>query len=236
MHARIEAMRLAWNDRLTLLGDPEGTAVPVERLLSQAYAEQSAGRIWQAVRNRQLLPGSTDGRTSGGTIHLTAADADGMLVAVTLTHGETFGARVTVDGLGLVLGHGMSRFEPRPGHPNSVRGGRRPLNNMCPTIVVRNGCPLVALGATGGRRIPNTLVDVLAGLVGRGLSLNDAAAAPRLHTEGDRTLALDKNWIRADAGYLANLGYQITAGSGANLNGIQRDPISGHLAAVPQRR
>jgi gamma-glutamyltranspeptidase/glutathione hydrolase len=186
--ARVEALRLAWNDRLTLLGDPEATRVPVERLMSEEYAEASAGRVRQSVRERRLIPGSSDGRPAGGTIHLSAVDKSGLMVALTLTHGEGFGARVTVEGLGLILGHGMSRFNPRPGHPNSVQPGGHPLDNMCPTLVYRQNRPVIVLGATGGRRIPNTLYDVLVHLVGRNESSAAAAAAPRMHTEGDATL------------------------------------------------
>ncbi len=231
-HARVEALRLAWCDRLSLLGDPASSDVPVSRLLSSQYAQQSADRVRQAVAGQRLIVGGSDGRSAGGTIHLTAADASGMMVALTLTHGEGFGARVTVEGLGLLLGHGMSRFEPRPGHPNSPRAGRRPLNNMCPTIVFRDDRPAVAMGATGGRRIPNTLVDLLVQLVGRGWSLSRAAAAPRLHTEGDTTLQLAKGWSDADSDYLRRVGYTIKPGSGANLNGIARDPANGSLEHV----
>ena len=231
--ARVEAMRLAWHDRLTLLGDPEGVDVPVIRLLSSEYADASADRVRQSVRRQRLIEGTTDGRNAGGTIHLSAADSNGIMAALTLTHGEGFGARVTVDGLGLVLGHGMSRFDPRPGHPNSPRAGRRPFNNMCPTIVFRQQRPVAALGATGGRRIPNTLVDVLSHLVGRGRSLPEAAQTPRLHTEGDATLRLAAGWSEADREYLKRVGYQIERGAGANLNGIARDLETGAFVAVP---
>src|SRR4029079_6131918 len=92
-------------------------------------------------------------RPDQGTINLSAADAQGNLVAVTLTHGNSFGARVTVPGLGLTLGHGMSRFDPHPDHPNAPGPHKRPLNNMCPTIILRDGKPLLALCATGGRTV-----------------------------------------------------------------------------------
>ena len=226
-------MRLAWNDRLALLGDPNGHDDPTARLLSTAYADESAARVWNAVRQQRMIPGTTDHNSAGGTVHLSAADTSGMMVAVTLTHGGGFGARVTVDGLGLLLGHGMSRFEPKPGHPNSPRAGCRPLNNMCPTIIVRDGRPVVATGAVGGRRIPNTLVDVLSHLVGRGQTLADAAAIPRLHTEGDNVLELAKGWSDADRRYLAGVGYTLKPGAGANLNGIARDPASGEFSHVP---
>src|SRR5205085_5831099 len=116
-----------------------------------SYAKESAERVRAAVKDRKPVEGQSDGRPNGGTIHLNAVDSTGMMVALTFTHGNAFGAQVTVPGLGLVLGHGMSRFDPRPGRPNSVGPGKRPLHNMCPTVVTRNGTPVIALGATGGR-------------------------------------------------------------------------------------
>lgn len=232
-HARIEAVRIAWRDRLTLLGDPTSADVPVARLLSAEYADESAQRVRESVRAGRIIPAGSDGRPSGGTIHLSASDKDGMMVSVTLTHGGGFGARVTVDGLGLVLGHGMSRFEPTPGHPNSPRSHARPLNNMCPSLVFAEGRPLAALGATGGRLIPNTLCDVLAHHVGREMSLAAAAAVPRLHTEGDAVLRLAKGWKPATVDYLKSAGYKIEGGAGANLNGIARDAATGALVSVP---
>jgi gamma-glutamyltranspeptidase / glutathione hydrolase len=232
-HTFVEALRLAWHDRLAMLGDPTGGDDPSPRLLSTEYAAQAADRIRQAVREKRLIPGKTDGRAANGTIHLSAADKTGVMAALTLTHGEGFGARVTVDGLGMVLGHGMSRFDPRPGHPNSVGPFRRPLNNMCPTIVFRGDQPILAAGATGGRRIPNTMYSVLVDFVARDSSLAAAYAVPRLHTEGDAVLQLSKGWKDADTAHLKQVGYTIQSGTGANLNAVQRNPLDGLLTSVP---
>jgi gamma-glutamyltranspeptidase / glutathione hydrolase len=231
--ARVEALRVAWHDRLSLLGDPDATDVLTARLLSAEYAEQTAQRVRTAIKEHRMIPGTTDGRSADGTVHLSVVDKTGMMVAITLTHGGGFGARITVEGLGLILGHGMSRFEPQPGHPNSPRAGRRPLDNMCPMLVFRDDRPLVTLGATGGRKIPNTMCDVLVHLLGRGQSLADAAAAPRLHTEGSAILQLAKGWHDADVERLKEVGYKIEPGSGANFNAIARDPATGALAHVP---
>src|SRR5439155_11577341 len=141
----------------SLLGDHKSADVPVGKLHSELYAAESAMRVVSAVKAGKPVAATSDGRPAGGTIHLSAVDASGLAVALTFTHGEGFGACVTVDGLGLILGHGMSRFDPRPGRPNSIAPGKRPLHNMCPTVVTRGGKPVLALGATGGRRIPNTL-------------------------------------------------------------------------------
>ncbi|MBM3891541.1 MAG: hypothetical protein FJ388_20710, partial [Verrucomicrobia bacterium] len=159
--ARIEAMRLAWRDRLTLLGDPDFAKVPVARLLSEDYARESADKITAAVKAGKLLAHAVTPHPQTGTVNLSAADRRGNFVALTLSHGGAFGACVTVEGLGLTLGHGMSRFDPNPEHPNAPGPGKRPLNNTVPTVVTRDGKPVLAIGGAGGRKIPNALLEVL---------------------------------------------------------------------------
>src|SRR5207302_6867942 len=156
-----------------------------------------------------------DGRTADGTVHLSAVDREGRMAALTLTHGGAFGAQVIVEELGLILGHGMSRFEPRPGHPNSVGPGKRPLHNMCPTVVLRGGRPVLALGATGGRKIPNAVFDVLAHYVGRGSSLEEAVAAPRLNTQGGLEVLAEARWPADALAGLKKFGYTVKAGGAA---------------------
>jgi gamma-glutamyltranspeptidase/glutathione hydrolase len=155
-----------------------------------------------------------------------------MLVALTLTHGESFGAQVAVEGLGLILGHGLSRFDPRPGQANSIAPGKRPLHNMCPTVVTRDGKPVLAVGAVGGRRIVNAVCQVLAQHVGRKLTLADAVAAGRLHTEGGLDVALDAKVPAADKAYLQKVGYRTTANSIASLNAVAFDPATGALGSA----
>ncbi len=218
--APLEALRLAWQDRLALFGDPHKVAVPLPRLLSEAYVRSQATQVETALRQGKPVPASSDGRSAGGTIHLNAADAHGNLVALTLTHGGACGAVVTVEGLGLLLGHGMSRFDPRPGRPNSPGPGKRPLHNMCPTVILREGKPILAVGGTGGRRIPNSLFTVLTHYVGRNTSIADAVAAPRLHTEGDLDLTVEAAWPEADAAAWRQLGYAVKRGPGATMHAI----------------
>jgi gamma-glutamyltranspeptidase/glutathione hydrolase len=231
-HARLEAMRLAWADRLRLLGDPEHASVPVERLLSERYARDSADRVRRAVARKGPVDARSDGRSAGGTIHLSAADTSGMMVGLTLTHGEGLGAQVTIDGLGLVLGHGMSRFDPHPGHPNAPGPGKRPLHNMCPTVVCRDGRPALVLGGRGGRKIPNSLLGVLLGRLGEGLPLAKTVAAPRLHTEGDRQVVLEAAWLADEVKALKEIGYLTKVGPGAVVHAIERDPGTGILTAA----
>jgi gamma-glutamyltranspeptidase/glutathione hydrolase len=228
----LEGLRLAWHDRLKLLGDPDLASVPVVGLLSRAHAQVAAVRVKEAVTAGKLIPADADGRSAGGTIHISAADKNGLLVAITLTHGEAFGAQVAVDGLGLILGHGMSRFEPRPGHPNAPGPRKRPLHNMCPTIVAHEGRPVAALGATGGRRIPNTLFAVLCELVGRKRPLAEAAKAPRLHTEGDAKVRFTTGWPDKVVEHLRGVGYNMQSGAAsATLQAVARD-AAGHCTTA----
>jgi len=205
----IEALRIAWDDRLRLFGDPQHVDVPIERLLSEKHAVESAKEVRATVEGKRPVPIATDGRSATGTTHLSAVDSSGMMAAVTLTHGNSFGAQVTVDGLGLILGHGMSRFEPTPGRANSIAPRKRPLDNMCPTIVSREGKPVLAIGAIGGRRIPCVMFEVLMGLIAEGRSLEDAMTTPRLTTEGDTLLRVEPGWATAKLKYLKQVGYAI---------------------------
>ena len=229
-HARIEAMRLAWRDRLSLLGDPEFSDAPVTRLMSEDYARDSAERIMAAVQAGKPLAHAVTRRPHTGTIHLSAADRHGNFAALTLTHGNTFGACVTVDGLGLTLGHGMSRFDPDPCHPNAPGPGKRPLHNMVPTIVTRDGKPVLAVGGTGGRKIPNGLFEVLTNFVVLDQSMKESIAAPRLHTEGDMALAVEKAWPAEETTALRNLGYTVTNSGGATMSAVALENGEFHQA------
>ena len=123
----------------------------------------------------------------------------------------------------------MSRFDVNPKHPNAPGPGKRPLHNMCPCIVVKDGRPVIALGAVGGRRIPNTLCDVLIGRVRYGLPLAEAVQAPRMHTHGDLNLNLTQKWSGNVRDYLKKVGYAVKPGAGAVLNAIERNARTGEL-------
>lgn len=224
-HARLEAMRIAWSDRLRLFGDPNQAEVPLDRLLSEDYATQMADRVRKAIEQRKPLDLETPPpREQGGTIHLSAVDRQGGMAALTLTHGDGFGARVVVPSLGLLLGHGVSRFDPRPGHPNSPGPRKRPLHNMCPTIVTRDGRPILAVGARGGRRIPNAVLAVLLEFVGGDRPMPEAIDAPRMHTEGNRAVVLDDRWPQSGARPFESMGYEVRRQSVAIVSAVSADP------------
>jgi gamma-glutamyltranspeptidase/glutathione hydrolase len=217
----LEALRIAWGDRLRLFGDPQFAKVPVERLLSQQYAAESAAKVRKAIEEQRPVPVESDGRTAGGTVNLAAVDTKGMMVSLTLTHGDSFGAQVTVDGLGLLLGHGISRFDPAPGRPNSIAPGKRPLDNMSPTVVLRDGKPALAIGAAGGRRIPNAIFQVLMHVLRDGNSLEQAVAEPRLFTNGSTTIHAERGCPETEVRYLKQIGYTVAGGEQCMVSAVQ---------------
>jgi gamma-glutamyltranspeptidase/glutathione hydrolase len=232
LHTKLEALRVTWHDRLQLLGDPAAGKIPVERLLSESFAQQRATQVLEAVRAGKPIAGGTDGRSADGTIHLSVTDGQGNLVALTLTHGNAFGAQVAVEGLGLILGHGMIRFDPHPGRPNSVGPRKRPLHNMCPTIVLKDGKPVLALGGRGGRKIPNAIFEVLARHIGHDQPIEQAAAALRLHTEGGLAVTLESKASDANAEFLTKVGYQVQRGASAVVSAVAFDPATGLSCGV----
>jgi gamma-glutamyltranspeptidase/glutathione hydrolase len=230
--ALVETLRVAWSDRLRLLGDPEKTSVPYERLVSADYTRELAAKVNAATAARKPVRVETKPRLQPGTVHLNSVDRDGNMVAVTLTHGNFFGACVTVDGLGLTLGHGMSRFDVEPDYPNAPGPGKRPLDNMCPVIVSRGSTPVLAVGAAGSRTIVNAVLNVLVQFVALDASLEEAVAAPRIHTEGNLDLTISGALPPRDAELLKEIGYRSSQGFVANLNAIGVDAQTGAARAA----
>jgi len=174
------ALTLAWRDRLTVLGDVPGIQEKIRGLLSEEYAASLA----ELVRTGKIgsAPGDVD--IAKETIHCSACDADRNMVALTQTHGGGWGSRVAVPGLGIVLGHGMSRFDPRPGLPNSPGPWKSPLHNMSPLILTVDGKLVGCVGLPGGRTIPSLIPQFVIGLVDFGMTPGEMLSRPRIHTEG----------------------------------------------------
>jgi gamma-glutamyltranspeptidase/glutathione hydrolase len=181
LHLIAEAERRAAIDRDKYLGDPAYTRIPMRDLLSADRAAQ-----WRASINPKrvtptmtLTEPATAAAESTHTTHFTVADAKGNVAVVTVTLGDDFGSGFVVAGCGVLLNNSIKDFTPLPASPNAVGGGKRPASSMSPTIVLRGGKPLLALGTPGGGAIPAIIVNVLLNVVVYGKSLDDAIAAPR---------------------------------------------------------
>jgi gamma-glutamyltranspeptidase/glutathione hydrolase len=238
-HRFAEVLKLAWRDRLLYLGDPQSARVPVERLLSRDYAAGRAETLRQFPDHVDRLQPPLPLASPAGTLHVATGDAAGNLVAVTISHGGFFGSCVTVPGTGVTLGHGMCRFDPHPGLPNSVGPGKRPLNNVSPLVVRLPGRD-VALGLRGGRRIVNASAQLAARVVDYGVPFAEAAAAPRLHAQAKEPIEVSPGVAPEIVDRLRALGHEVKTAAdlvmGAHgaefLKGPRQVRAGGNVAAV----
>lgn len=124
------------------------------------------------------------------TTNLCAVDSEGNMVALTKTLLSLFGSRVMLPKTGLLMNNGIMWFDPTPGGPNSLGPGKRPLTNMCPIAVSRNGAPAFAVGASGGRRILASVAQLASFQIDFGMTLEAAFHQPRIdHSGGDEVVA-----------------------------------------------
>jgi gamma-glutamyltranspeptidase/glutathione hydrolase len=225
-HLLAEALKLAWRDRLQHFGDPAKTNLDWRRFISPNYAGERMAALKKAPRSVDHSTGPKI-QTSPGTIHISTADAEGNLVAVTISHGSSIGSCVTVPGTGISLGHGMSRFDPHPGLANSVGPGKRPLNNVCPTIL-RQPARNVAFGLRGGRRIVSADLNVAQQLL-QGRAMTDVLRAPRLHNEGYDPIEVTDSMPASIRRELEKMGHGLNVvpaiGGAVNIAEVGRDGI-----------
>ena len=144
-----------------------------------------------------------------GTTHFTVVDGDGMMVSCTHTAGNAFGSKVVAEGTGLLFDAGMVWFNAHPGAANSIAPGKRPLVNMGPLLLARDGEPRLAVGAPGGRRIIDAVVQVVVNAVDRGMGIEDALGAPRVDASGSKVLASERLGPALDA--LRERGHDVVA-------------------------
>ena len=126
------------------------------------------------------------------TTHCCVVDRHGTMVSLTQTLLSPFGSKVISPQTGILLNNGIMWFDPRPGRPNSIAPGRRPLSNMCPVIASRDGAPWFALGASGGRRILPAVMQLASLLIDGGLDLESAFCVPRIDVSGGPAVLADR--------------------------------------------
>lgn len=214
LHLIIEAARHAFADRYRYLGDWEAASVPLQGLLSPDYAQRIARMIthgktslsisgtaepWSYYLDRTLHdPWEFDPNPApvtscapalavdpGETTHINVVDKDRN--AVSCTHTGFYGP-VHPYNTGVYLTGGMAWFIPLPNHANSIASWKRPMNNMCPVMVCKNGRPIICQGAPGARRIMHRGVQVLLNMLLHHMGPQDAVAALTVDASGRETL------------------------------------------------
>ena len=206
-HLIAEALKIAFADRQAATADPAFVTVPVERLMSKAYAVERRAMLDRG-RAKAWSAGVAAGE-SANTTHLTVADGDGRIVCATHTINSLFGARFMVGSVGLIPNNYMALFDPRPGNALSILPGKRLTTSMAPLIALKGGKPWVALGLPGGLRIFGSVFQAILALVDHGMSLQEAVEAPRVWTQG-QALEVEAGIAPAVRAALAAMGHDIT--------------------------
>lgn len=156
--------------------------LPADDPLSAQTALSFARAIRRASEHRLRALGHAG--PGSCTTHISVVDSSGTMVSLTNTLLSRFGSKVVLPDTGFLMNNGVMWFDPRPGQPNSIAPGVRPLANMCPIIASRDERPVLALGAAGGRQIMPSLVQLISYIAGYGLSLEEAFISPRIDASG----------------------------------------------------
>jgi gamma-glutamyltranspeptidase/glutathione hydrolase len=239
VHFMTEAMRHAYRDRNTYLGDPAFVDNPLTRLLSMPHAEEIRARI----QPHHATPSSTIDANAAAdekatTTHYSIVDAQGNAVSVTYTINDDFGAKVIAGDTGFFLNDEMDDFSVKPGSPNmfglvqgaanAIAPGKRPLSSMTPTLVLKDGKPVLVVGSPGGARIITTVLEIIVNVIDHRMALQEAVDAPRIHhqwlpdTLAGEPFALSAGTAKA----LTRMGYHVVplepwgTGNAAEVIGI----------------
>jgi len=194
LHLMAEAMRRGFADRARYLGDP-GADPGMQELVRKLTSDEHAATLRASIDPERASQSSPDRfewpAESEETTHLSVVDAERNAVSLTTTLEGGYGSRIVVPGAGFLLNNEMGDFNPVPGvtdatgrigtEPNLAAPGKRMLSSMSPTIVVRDGKPLLVIGSPGGRTIINTVLQVVVGVVDFGMNVQEAIDAGRIH-------------------------------------------------------
>lgn len=241
IHYVAEVMRRFYADRSEYFGDPDFYKVPISQLLDPKYMAKRRASIdpLHATPSDQIRPGHLGIREGTETTHFNVVDSKGNAVAVTYTLNNGYGSGVTVPGLGFLLNDEMDDFAAKPGtenlfhliqgEANAIQPGKRPVSSMTPTIVLRDGKLFLMLGAPGGSRIINGVLEVLLNVVDFHMNLQDAVDWPRFHHQWMPDVLYVENGISPDTvNILRSMGHKVsplesTSGIVARVEAILND-------------
>ncbi|MFY7928654.1 MAG: gamma-glutamyltransferase, partial [Oligoflexus sp.] len=193
LHLLAEAMKRAFADRAHWFGDPGFVSVPLQKLLDPLYlkARRQSIAVDKASPSETIKAGPLQDNESWETTHYTVVDKDGAIVSNTYTLNGSFGSGATAKGTGVLLNNEMDDFASKPGEANMYRliqgernriaPGKRPLSSMTPTVFLKDGRAILALGSPGGPTIINTVLQVSLNVLVHGMNIQEAIDAPRIH-------------------------------------------------------
>jgi gamma-glutamyltranspeptidase / glutathione hydrolase len=192
LHVMIEAMKRAYADRARYLGDPAFVSAPVATLITKEYAaKQRAGIDPDHATPWTDALSAVPPREGSNTTHFSVVDSLGNAVSNTYTLNFSYGVGLVAEGTGVLLNNELDDFTAAPGASNAYGlvgfeanlpgPGKRPLSSMSPTIVLKDGKPVLVTGSPGGSRIISTVLQVIVNVIDYHMDVAAAVAAPRLH-------------------------------------------------------
>jgi len=229
LHRFAEATKQGFWVRLRYAGDPEINPPPLDRLLSESYWKEEAAKI-DPNRARPFVPPTDFGKGPQHTTHFVVADRWGNVVSATQTLGNAFGARIMPEGTGIWLNNSLAycTFEPK-GNPMDAHAGRRKLSGDCPTIVLRDGRPWVAIGTPGGHTIGQTVPQMVMNLIDFKMDIQQAIAAERISFFEPDVIGVEESIPASVREQLSKLGHKLRVVSGiGNAHGLMIEYDSAH--------
>lgn len=222
IHTLTEAMRHAYMDRNTFLGDPEFVKNPLDRLLSKSYAADIRKQIVanKATPSVEVQPGMQP-HEKPETTHYSIVDHEGNAVSTTYTVNGRFGAVVIAPGTGFFLNNEMDDFTVKVGEQNlyglvqgatnAIAPGKRPLSSMSPTLVTKDGKTFMVLGSPGGSRIISITLQTALNVIDHGMAPQEAVDAPRIHHQWlPDEVYYEQRGVSADSlNILKSMGYKM---------------------------
>lgn len=191
LHVMIEAMKRAYADRARYLGDPAFVNAPLHELTAKDYAARQRASITMGKASPAAALSVTPPREGSNTTHFSVVDRDGNAVSNTYTLNFSYGVGLVAEGTGVLLNNELDDFTAAPGASNAYGlvgyeanlpgPGKRPLSSMTPTIVLKDGKPVLVTGSPGGSRIISTVLQVIVNVLDHRMNVAAAVSAPRLH-------------------------------------------------------
>ena len=237
----IEILRQGFVDR-TLYGDPDFVDVPIGFLLSPRHIDELRER---AFGHRTAPPASA--AHDHGTSHLCVVDQQGNVVSLTTTINTAFGAKLMVPKLGVILNNEMDDFGLAPevanvyglagAEANAIAPGKRPLSSMTPTIILKKGRPILALGGSGGPAIISATLQVALAIMDFHLDPERAVTMPRIHEQASPdTVSVEAAMPKPTIDALTRMGYRVRIVPAlGNVEAIQIVPGALHGASDPRK-
>ena len=217
-HLLVEAKKLAYTDLYAYNGDPGFTKVPVERLISKAYAAELCGHLDM----KKASTPEPKGDPVGGTVYLTVADRWGNMVSFIYSVYDSFGSGITVPGYGFVLNDRGALFSLDPHSPNVIAPHKRPFHTLIPGFLLKDGQPVMSFGLMGGSQQAQGHAQVLVDMIDLGANPQAASDAARFtHAQESNTLDLESNLYDLVGAQLRALGHKVESANGEDMGGFQ---------------